>query len=311
MEKCEQFNSRDLELVKACDLCGGSKFEPELVAGDWNLFRCNDCGLVFTSPRYTEAYLQKMYEDLYYEIAPSYLSAQLLEPSEDEYCLAKSLMKICGSPRGSQTPKVLDIGCGGGLIVNAFQNAGWEAVGIDLSWKAVSAGKSRGLDLRVAGINNSELGKFDLVAAFHVVEHVHGPREFLRNCADRLVKNGYILIEVPDYGCRAVQKMRQNWPYLYPDKHLYQFTNGTLGRYLAQANFDLIKIEKVHGRGLVQGYGSSSIGKVKNRNSFKNVLLRLRGLFYWSPKGRRGLRHLFCHTLGYGEFIRVLARKSY
>jgi SAM-dependent methyltransferase len=140
MEKCEQFNSRELELVKVCDLCGGSKFDPEFVANEWNLVRCNDCGLVFTSPRYKEAYLQKMYEDRYYETASSYLSAQLLEPSEDEHCLSKSLMKICVGASKSHPLRFLDIGCGGGFIVSAFRNAGWEAVGIDLSWKAVSAG---------------------------------------------------------------------------------------------------------------------------------------------------------------------------
>jgi SAM-dependent methyltransferase len=301
----------DLEYVETCDLCGGSKFEPELVCDGWNLVRCGNCGLVFTCPRYTETYLQKMYEDRYYEIASSYLSAQLLEPSEDDRFLAKSLTKICARGRKSRDLRSLDVGCGGGFIVNAFQNAGWEAVGIDLSWKAINAGKSRGLDLRAACAENSELGEFDLVSAFHVLEHVYNPGEFLHNCADRLVKNGYMLIEVPDYGCRAVRKMRENWPYFYPDKHLYQFTNGTLGRYLAQANFDLIKIEKVHGRGLVQGYGSSSGGNVMNPSSFKNFLLKLRRLFYWSPKNRQLLRHLFCHTLGYGEFIRVLARKSY
>jgi 2-polyprenyl-3-methyl-5-hydroxy-6-metoxy-1,4-benzoquinol methylase len=309
--KYDQYQSNELELVKACDLCGGLKFESELVANGWNLARCNGCGLVFTSPRYTEVYLQKMYEDRYYEIDSSYLSAQLLEPSEDEYRLAKSLMKICACPRGSQTLRFLDIGCGGGFIVNAFQNAGWEAIGIDLSWKAIIAGKSRGLDLHVAGVENAGLGKFDLVAAFHVLEHVYSPKKFLHHCTERLLKNGYMLIEVPDYGCRAVRKMRQNWPYLYPDKHLYQFTNKTLAQYLIQAKLDLIKIEKVHGRGLVQGYSPSSAGKVKNANSFKNVLLRLRPLFFWSPKGRQLLRHLFCHTLGYGEFIRVLVRKTY
>lgn len=310
MEKCEQFNSRDLELVKACDLCGGSQFEPEIVANDWNLVRCNDCGLVFTSPRYKEAYLQKMYEDRYYEIASSYLSAQLLEPSEDDRFLAKSLTKICARGRKSRDLRFLDIGCGGGYIVNTFQNAGWEAVGIDLSVKAINAGKSTGLDLRVAGVEIPELGKFGLVAAFHVLEHVHSPKEFLRHCVDRLFENGYILIEVPDYGCRAVQKMREHWPYLYPDKHLYQFTNETLTRYLKQTNLDLIKREKVHGRGLIEGYNSSPIEKVKNRSSFKNTLLRFRRLFYWSPQNRQLLRHLFCHTLGYGEFIRVLAQKS-
>jgi SAM-dependent methyltransferase len=311
MHNYGQSQSNDLEFVDMCDLCGGSNFTKELQVGGWNLVKCRNCGLTFTSPRYTKMYSSKMYESMYYETAPSYLSAQLLEPSEDDYYLAKSLMKKCSGNRKNGIPRFLDVGCGGGFIVNAFQKGGWQAVGIDLSLKAVTNGRNRGLDLRAMDVQNIELGKFDLVAAFHVLEHVHSPREFLQRCTQRMHQNGYMLIEVPDYGCRAVGKMRENWPYFHPDRHLFQFTCETLTKYLTQAKFDLVRIERVHGRGLVEGYSSLPTQKGKNRDIFRNLLLKWRRLFYWCPKNRRLLRHLFCHTLGYGEFIRALARRSF
>ena len=124
----EYTDSCNLAIVNTCDLCGLSHFKPDLSAKSWNLVRCNDCGLVFTSPRYTEAYLQKMYETRYYENASGYLSMQMSEPSRDEYHLAKSLMRMCGGKRGIRKLRSLDVGCGAGRITEAFKKCGWEAV---------------------------------------------------------------------------------------------------------------------------------------------------------------------------------------
>jgi 2-polyprenyl-3-methyl-5-hydroxy-6-metoxy-1,4-benzoquinol methylase len=161
-----------------------------------------------------------MYEERYYDLASNYLHGQLSEPSEDLIALARSLKERCGNSEKLRIPRYLDVGCGGGVVVNAFQQAGWEAIGIDLNIKAVSAGKNKGLDLRAVSIEDQTLGKFDLISALHILEHIHSPKQFLHRCAKGLVEGGYLLIEVPDYGCRTSRKMGQRWPYLYPDGHL-------------------------------------------------------------------------------------------
>ena len=242
--------------------------------------------VVFTSPRYTEAHLQKLYSERFYERDSGYLSMQIAEPSEDEYHLAKSLMKMCGGSKREKKLKSLDVGSGAGRIVKAFRDTGWEAVGIDLNLKAVTTGMNRSLDLRVGSLDSHEIGKFDLITGFHILEHVHSPRTFLQQCIDRLSENGCLVIEVPNYGCRAARNMRQSWPYLYPDGHLYQFTPETLMRYLVQAGFGTVRIEKVHGRGPLENYASSR-GEIDHKGKLKNVLFGFRHLFYWSPKGRR------------------------
>jgi SAM-dependent methyltransferase len=282
---------------------------PEIVANGWNLARCNGCGLVFTSPRYTEAYLQKLYSDRYYERASGYLLLQSEKPSKDEQHLPKSLMKVCGIERKGLKLRSLDVGCGGGRIVEAFRNSGWEAVGIDLSLKAVDEGIHRGLDLRVVDLDDPELGKFDLITGFHILEHVHSPREFLSHCNKRLNSNGHLLIEVPDYGSRQTSRMGANWPYLYPDGHLYQFTIGTVSKYMTKAKFEVIQIHGVQGRGPFEDYSTCQTSKPQRRNKLKSFLFSLRHIVYWSPACRRVARHIFWHTLGYGEFIRMLSRK--
>ena len=308
--RIDPIDSRNLEIVNTCDLCAQPNFEPEHYVNGWNLVRCNNCGLVFTSPRYTEAYLHKMYETRYYENASGYLSMQISEPSQDEYLLAKSLMKTCGGQRGREKLRSVDVGCGAGRITATFKKCGWEAAGIDLNLKAVDIGQGRGLDLRVAEIENPSLGLFDMITCFHLVEHVHSPRRFLEACSERLVSNGCLLVEVPDYGCPMARRMGKEWPYLYPDGHLYQFTVDTLTKYLEQGKFDIIQIRKVHGRGPFEDYSSCPTIAPPRQDKLKRFLFSLRHLVYWSSICRRTVRHLFWHTLGYGEFLRALARKA-
>lgn len=310
MNREEPYPRGELERVYDCDLCGASKFESEVVVGIWKLVKCAECGLVLTSPRYTAAALQEIYEDLYYDRASGYLSAQLVEPSENEYCLAKSLLKIRTPTNRYRVPRSLDIGCGAGRIVRAFEQVGWEATGIDLSKKAISAGKDAGLDLRISSIENSSLGTFEVITAFHILEHLHSPKAFLNQCAVRLVRKGHVLIEVPNYGSRAAMKMRQAWPYLFPDLHLYQFTIDTLNRYLLQADLEVVRIQKTHGRSLLQASNESLGGRGQNREIAKSIGLGIWNRSFKVPAFRQFVRYMVLDLLGHGEFIRVLARKK-
>jgi SAM-dependent methyltransferase len=305
----QQDQSSELELVNACDLCGGKVFEKELVVDGWNLNRCSGCGLVFTSPRYTEMYLQRMYRERYYDLATDYLKGQLLEPSEDIIHNAQRLLKMCASSDNAKFPRSLDVGCGGGIIVDAFQKAGWHAVGIDLNTKAINLGKNRGLDLRGVSIGDQALGQFNLISALHILEHTHSPKLFLHQCAERLVQHGYLLIEVPNYGCRSAKRMGQSWPYLYPDGHLYQFAVDTIMKYLNQAGFEGTEIRRVQGRGPLEDYSTCPTYRTKQTSEMRRFLFSMRHLVYWSPFCRRLIRYVLWNTLGYGEFVRILARK--
>lgn len=204
-----------LKEVTVCDLCGKRRIEQELTVNDWTLLKCTTCGLVFTSPRYTEEYLLRMYKDQYYENAPSYLSCQLQQPPEDLYHLAISIKKMLAPKNGTRTLRALDVGCGGGGTVAAFKRAGWDAVGIDLNATAIKAGKHLGLNLYAADISEVEPRSFDVVTTLHVLEHVSSPRTFLNQCAARLTSDGILAIEVPNYGCRNSRDLRERWPYLY------------------------------------------------------------------------------------------------
>jgi 2-polyprenyl-6-hydroxyphenyl methylase / 3-demethylubiquinone-9 3-methyltransferase len=94
--------------------------------------------------------------------------------------------------------RIIDIGCGGGLISEALATLGADVIGIDLSERALAVAK---LHLKESGqrveyrhISAEEIadqmpGAFDAVTCLEMLEHVPDPAQTIAACA-RLVKPG-------------------------------------------------------------------------------------------------------------------------
>jgi hypothetical protein len=75
------------------------------------------------------------------------------------------------------------------------------------------------------------------------------------------------------------------------------------------AKFAMIWARRVHGKGPLEEYKPSGTSEQQRPVRIKNLFFGLRHALYWSPTCRRAIRHILWHSLGYGEFIRVLAQK--
>ena len=93
--------------------------------------------------------------------------------------------------------KILDIGCGGGLISEPLARLGGEVTGIDASEKNIKVAKlhSKKNNLNINYLNKSpeQLNiseKFDIVLNLEVVEHVENLELYIKSCSNLLKKNG-------------------------------------------------------------------------------------------------------------------------
>lgn len=95
--------------------------------------------------------------------------------------------------------RVLDIGCGGGILAERFAGAGAKVTGIDLSPVAVDAAKRHSeesglaIDYFVsspAGLAGKRPEPFDIVICAEVLEHVDDLRAFLRDSLSMLKSGG-------------------------------------------------------------------------------------------------------------------------
>lgn len=81
---------------------------------------------------------------------------------------------------------------------------------------------------------------FDAILSFHVLEHIHNPREELMRWQALLSSNGWIMLEVP---------YRAGHPDICEDgnfEHIHQFAPASLLCLLEQSGFDLITLTRSH-----------------------------------------------------------------
>jgi 2-polyprenyl-6-hydroxyphenyl methylase / 3-demethylubiquinone-9 3-methyltransferase len=97
-------------------------------------------------------------------------------------------------------PKVLDVGCGGGILSEALAKAGAQVTGIDLSNDSIEAAKhharQQGLNIDYQYISAEELaqkqaGSFDVVTCMEMLEHVPEPQKVMAACAQALKPGGH------------------------------------------------------------------------------------------------------------------------
>jgi 2-polyprenyl-6-hydroxyphenyl methylase / 3-demethylubiquinone-9 3-methyltransferase len=95
--------------------------------------------------------------------------------------------------------KVLDVGCGGGILTDSIARAGAIATGIDLSTKVLRVAQLHALDAQTPNVQYREISveamaaeqpaNFDVVTCMEMLEHVPDPASVVQACA-ALVKPG-------------------------------------------------------------------------------------------------------------------------
>ena len=98
--------------------------------------------------------------------------------------------------------KVLDVGCGGGILAEALSELGANVTGIDASENTIGVAKShsRSIGSDVIYIQNTieefisshPNEKFDVITCLEMLEHVPSPNEIIKSCSNLLKDDGNI-----------------------------------------------------------------------------------------------------------------------
>jgi len=138
----------------------------------------------------------------------------------------------------NDTQKVLDIGCGSGLMLNALEDVG-QTFGMDMSDDAISFSKEIFKGKVEKGLLPDQIpygeNYFDLIVALDVIEHIEKDVDSLRAIRSRIVENGKAIITVPAYMFlwSAFDELNE---------HKRRYTLSELNAKLIQAGF---KVEKI------------------------------------------------------------------
>ncbi len=144
-------------------------------------------------------------------------------------------------PAGGQT---LDIGCGRGLYLRMLKERGYQVRGTELfAGTAGPVDPELPIDLGEVTPGRYPDASFDLISIWHVLEHLPTPDITLEACARALKPSGALLIAVPNYGSIQARFGGEHWFHLDLPRHIFQFTQPTLERLLAEHGF---AIERWH-----------------------------------------------------------------
>ncbi len=98
--------------------------------------------------------------------------------------------------------RVLDVGCGGGILAEAMAHQGADVLGIDLATKSLRVAQLHALETNAHGVGYREIsaealaqeepGGFDVVTCMEMMEHVPDPDSIVRACAQLVKPGGWV-----------------------------------------------------------------------------------------------------------------------
>lgn len=109
--------------------------------------------------------------------------------------------------------RVLDIGCGGGILADAMARQGAQVLGIDLATKALKVAQLHALEANTQGVEYREIsaealateqpGSFDVVTCMEMLEHVPDPSSVVRACATLVKPGGQVFFSTINRNAKA------------------------------------------------------------------------------------------------------------
>jgi 2-polyprenyl-6-hydroxyphenyl methylase/3-demethylubiquinone-9 3-methyltransferase len=109
--------------------------------------------------------------------------------------------------------RVVDIGCGGGILADAMARRGANVLGIDLATKALKVAQLHALETGTASVEYREVAAealagempaaFDVVTCMEMLEHVPDPGSVVRACATLVKPGGWLFFSTINRNAKA------------------------------------------------------------------------------------------------------------
>jgi 2-polyprenyl-3-methyl-5-hydroxy-6-metoxy-1,4-benzoquinol methylase len=232
-----------------CNLCGHTDAvfcfhgEDRLhgFAGTFTYVRCAHCGLTYMNPQICLEDLPLFY--------PKDYGPHLAKSSEQaKPIIKKKRLPLPENILGQLThsSQVLDIGCGNGKFLYSLQQATQcQVYGLDISANAAAVAQDTyGLRIDQGTLFDAPYAEeqFDLIVAWHYIEHVVDPMSIFQKVVALLKPGAWFCLMTPNIASFTARLFRDKWFSLDCPRHLFLFSPPTIRRYLTRANLDIRQI---------------------------------------------------------------------
>lgn len=209
------------------------------VKGTQTLVTCKACSLIYENPCYSSEVITESYANSFDAGHDSQYEMRALSFRR---CLTKLLPHL---PSPGAT--VLDIGTAGGAFLTAAEELGFKAEGIEPSRNLVESGKKRGLKIHHGTLEDcaSEIGTFDIVCLWDVIEHLHDPGKCIEVARQLINPGGVLLVNFPDIGTVPAKLFGKHFWWIL-SVHLQHFNQETITDFCIRRGFEPYHFSKYY-----------------------------------------------------------------
>lgn len=141
--------------------------------------------------------------------------------------------------------EILEVGSHEGLFLKMAKEKGFGALGIEPNAHATKYAKADGIET-IEGYFEEAFDKvagrqFDVVALFHVLEHIPDYLNCLSKIKSILKPGGWLVLEVPNGKSYRSKKYGNDWMYFY-EEHLHDFSPERLKKELGRIGFKVANV---------------------------------------------------------------------
>ncbi|MGE9033423.1 class I SAM-dependent methyltransferase [Leptospira interrogans] len=247
---------------RTCYLCSSAQNSVVFVENGIDIVQCSNCSHVFST------YEQEEHYEGYWDDDSSYDLGWWDNAHREIY--QDFINKFLIAPSG----KILDVGCGLGFFVKRIidQKPNWEAIGYEISEKAVQFAKDKnGLKNVFSGIvQNSGIkkGSLDIITLWDVIEHIPKPHSLLEYLHSLLKPGGILFLQTPNFPIQLfkaklkvmLKGMRTDGHYLEAKDHINDYTEKTMKMLAKQTGFQNCKFTILKPSASVSGSQGGSFG---------------------------------------------------
>ena len=137
-----------------------------------------------------------------------------------------------------ESKRYLDFGCGTGALVHHLNKKNWDAYGIEPSEKARNF--SSVTDCLYPSLATLPQINFDVIALWHVLEHLPDAASSLREFQTQLKQGGYLFLALPNFNSYDANYYKDHWAAYDVPRHLWHFSTQGITQLCDKCGFELV-----------------------------------------------------------------------
>lgn len=217
-----------------------------LTQEDFEILKCDQCGLLFTTPQPDPNEIGKYYQsDSYYSHQQNKTGfiPRVYERVKSVNLKNKASMAISDLKSGN----LLDIGCGVGDFLCQVKKLGWNVMGIEPSDDAKKIAKERLGFTPLSPLEYDQIPdqSFDVITMWHVLEHVSDLNFQMKELVRLLKPGGRLIIALPNYKSFDCCYYKEKWAAWDVPRHLNHFSPECIQSIVSTVGFQYLDTKKL------------------------------------------------------------------